>query len=171
MGMAPYIAGCSRQSPVAPRPHAYSAQTGDASADSASPPAEQEAPQALPVAMPDAAEARLLASSAFMRLASAIKSKDFAPLYQTMAPSFRSGVSLQRVVDGFRPFTDNGVDLTGVETKSLVVAPPPYVDEHGVLTIKGIQPTPTQRWNFEFGFLPVPQGWALTAMSLSSTAE
>ena len=119
--------------------------------------------------LPSAAEARRLATISFMTLARSIKSRNFSQLYQGMAPSFRSAVSLRQVADGFRPFTDSGIDLTTSNPNLLTLTAAPALSQEGVLIVRGVQPTPTQDLRFEFGFLNDGRGWAPTALSLSST--
>lgn len=113
----------------------------------------------------------MLAAAEFTRLAAAIKTKDFGPLHRSMAPSFQRGIPVSVVSERFRTFSDNGVDLTGIDLARLVIVPAPFVDEHGVLSVRGFVPTLVQKWQFDFGFLPNERGWALTSMSLSSNGE
>ena len=166
IGLAITLSHCARERPPS--------LTYDAD-DPSSPPSSRAGP-ALPrlaptPVLPNAAEARRLATTSFTELARAIKARQFTGLYQSMAPSFRDSVSLQRVADGFRPFTSSGVDLTTADPKLLTLTGDPELNERGVLIVRGFQPTPAQKWFFEFGFVPSEPGWALTAMSLLSAVE
>jgi hypothetical protein len=101
-------------------------------------------------------------------LGEGINKNDFTDFYGHISKLWQSQTDEASLKKAFNDFTSKKIDLTIVRGKKPVVSEPPYIDQDGILRLKGYYPTQPYIVQFELGYLYEHPGWKLLAISVST---
>ena len=71
----------------------------------------------------------------------AVKEKSFVAFQEQGSSAFRQQVSAEKLLEAFKGFVDQQIDISSIEKAQPVFDTPPAIDSDGVLILKGSYPT------------------------------
>ncbi|HEY1375771.1 MAG TPA: hypothetical protein VGF55_03220 [Gemmataceae bacterium] len=117
--------------------------------------------------MPPTAETERMAADALLAFNGAVRAKDFTAFYGTLADVWKKQTAPQQLQATFREFIDKDIDIGAIKGTKPRLAPPPAVNDKGVLVVAGEYPTRPAPVRFELEYVPERGGWKLMGISLS----
>jgi hypothetical protein len=119
-----------------------------------------------PLVMPEAAELERLVAEALLGFNRAVRAKDFTAFYGTLADVWKKETTPPRLQTAFQVFLDQDIDIGPIKDLKPQFAPPPAVNDKGVLAVAGHYPT-TPQVRFELEYAHERGGWKLRGISVS----
>jgi hypothetical protein len=118
--------------------------------------------------VPDDYKLAMLIRTSLIALNQANITGNYSVLRDLAAPSFSEANNPARLAELFANLRARNIDLEPI----LVVDPKvaePYINERGMLRIKGIFPTAPEQVNFELAFQPVGEQWRLFGILVTTS--
>lgn len=118
--------------------------------------------------VPDDYKLAMLIRTSLIALNQANITGNYSVLRDLGAPSFQEANNPARLAELFANLRTRAIDLEPI----LVVDPKvaePFINERGMLRIKGIFPTSPEQVNFELAFQPVGQQWRLFGIMVTTS--
>jgi hypothetical protein len=118
--------------------------------------------------VPDDYKLAMLIRTSLIALNQANITGNYSVLRDLAAPSFSEANNPARLAELFANLRARNIDLEPI----LVVDPKvaePFINERGMLRIKGIFPTAPEQVNFELAFEPVGTQWRLFGISVTTS--
>lgn len=102
-----------------------------------------------------------LVQETFARIDDALRQKDFSDLYHHMSGAWQQQFSVKRLEEIFKPMVVAGGRLDAAQTVEPIFAQPPYLNEAGLLVVRGYFPTQPHRLTFSFLYIYELPKWKL----------
>jgi hypothetical protein len=119
-----------------------------------------------PPAVPPAAELERMAAEALLAFNRAVQAGDFTAFYGTLSELWKKQTTPEKLRATFREFIDKKIDIAPIRDLTPRFAPPPAVNEQGVLVVTGQYPTEPSRVRFELEYVREGGGWALMGITV-----
>ena len=91
--------------------------------------------------IPGEADLRKMTDDCMQDFASAVNKKDFTDFYGNFSDLWKSQITPGKLLEIFKGFVDQQVDLTVLSEYKAVFSAPPRINEDGFLELKGYYPT------------------------------
>jgi hypothetical protein len=117
--------------------------------------------------VPPEAELERMAEEALLGFNRAVRAGDFTAFHGTLADVWKRETTPQRLQQTFQEFIDKNIDIGPIKDVKPRVAPPPAVNDKGVLVVAGHYPTRPSRVRFELEYARERGVWKLTGISVS----
>ncbi len=101
-------------------------------------------------------------------LGSGINRNDLNDFYNHISRLWQSQTDEPSLKMAFREFIEKKIDLTIVQGQTPVLSEAPYIDQDGVLRLKGYYPTQPYMVQFDLGYLYEHPYWRLISISIST---
>lgn len=101
-------------------------------------------------------------------LGAGINKNDFGDFYGHISKLWQSQTDEPSLKMAFREFIEKKIDLTIVQGQAPVLSEAPYIDQDGVLRLKGYYPTQPYMVQFDLGYLYEHPNWKLISISVST---
>jgi hypothetical protein len=101
-------------------------------------------------------------------LGEGINKNDFTDFYRHISKLWQSQTDESSLKKAFDEFISKKIDLTIVHGETPVVSEPPYIDQDGILRLKGYYATQPYIVQFELGYLYEHPRWKLIAINVST---
>lgn len=118
--------------------------------------------------LPPEDELKAMANTSVRLLASAINAKDFTELYQTTAKIWQNQTTPAALMESFKAYVEQNVDLTFVAGQSPEFQEKPLIDENGVLVLKGAYPARPSLLSFTVKYIRQDSEWKLVGIHIST---
>ncbi|MBU1247815.1 MAG: hypothetical protein KKB70_03880 [Proteobacteria bacterium] len=96
-----------------------------------------------------------------------VSTGDFDPFYRTISALWQSRTSPDQLLEAFKPFVDNHVDLSEFAQVPPVFNEPPLIDSGGVLRLRGYFPHEAGTLSFDLSFTYEYPEWKLLGLNVS----
>ena len=103
----------------------------------------------------------LLTNRSMTLLAEAVSHDDFSEFYGSLAALWQQQISKASLRERLADFIDKKISLTVIEGVSPVFSEKPYIDNDGLLVLKGRYPTRPYEVEFELDFYNEESQWKL----------
>lgn len=120
------------------------------------------------VAVPSRPELLQLLHLTLVSLDLANRTGNYTVFRQMAAPSFQDANSVEKLAARFKAWRQAGIDLTALVLREPKFTRAPAVDEHGLLTLTGLLPGPTQQVKFALTYARDDRDWKLYALTLTT---
>jgi len=124
-------------------------------------PAGGSTPKAEKHEIPPEDQVLLLTKRSMTLLAEAVSRDDFSEFYGSLAALWRQQISKDSLRERLAVFIDKKISLTVIEGVSPVFSEKPYIDNDGLLVLKGRYPTRPYEVEFELDFYNEESQWKL----------
>ncbi|MBN1102945.1 MAG: hypothetical protein JXL84_05985 [Deltaproteobacteria bacterium] len=101
-----------------------------------------------------------------LNFAGAINARDFSAFYESIAESWQNQSSQDKFSKIFKAFMDRNMDLTGIRELKPVFKKPPYLDNKGLLRIKGVYATEPSKTAFTLKYISEEAVWKLIGINI-----
>lgn len=101
-------------------------------------------------------------------LGAGINQNDFNDFYGHISKLWQSQTDEPSLKMAFREFMEKKIDLTIVQGQTPVLSEAPYIDQDGVLRLKGYYPTQPYIVQFDLGYLYEHPQWKLISINVST---
>ncbi|HVK15778.1 MAG TPA: hypothetical protein VM533_02455 [Fimbriiglobus sp.] len=120
-----------------------------------------------PPPVPSEAESERMAAETLLGFNRAVRDQDFTALYSTLSEVWKKETTPKQLQATFQEFLDKEIDIAPIKDVKPRLAPPPAVNDKGVLVIAGRYPTQSPQVGFELKYARERGGWKLMAISVS----
>jgi hypothetical protein len=133
--------------------------------------------QPVPGELPTEAEVLRLVEMSVLDFAKAVNARDFTEFHSNCALSFQRQFSPERFAAAFKQFSDRGIDLTVLQGHEPEFAAPPFINDDGLLVVRGRYAVAPYSVPFELKYMFEDPEWKLFGIDLNavpladSTAE
>jgi hypothetical protein len=97
----------------------------------------------------------------------AVRNKDFTAFHEKLSAGLKKGVTPEKLLASFHDFVDKKIDISPIKTAEPQFAPPPSVNENGVLIVNGHYPTQPTRVRFRLNYVKEGAMWKLSFISVN----
>jgi len=101
-------------------------------------------------------------------LGEGINRNDFTDFYGHISRLWQSQTDEASLKEAFNEFISKKIDLTIVRGETPIISEPPYIDQDGILRLKGYYATQPYLVQFELGYLYEHPSWKLFAINVST---
>lgn len=101
-------------------------------------------------------------------LGSGINRNDFNDFYIHISRLWQSQTDELSLKKAFNEFIEKKIDLTIVQGHTPVLSEAPYIDQDGVLRLKGYYPTQPYLMQFDLGYLYEHPSWKLISINVTT---
>jgi hypothetical protein len=117
-------------------------------------------------AVPSAAELERMVGDALLGFNEAVRARDFTSFYATLSDVWKKQTTPEDMQKTFQVFIDKDIDIGPIASVKPQVAPPPAVNDKGVLLVAGHYPTRPSQVRFELEYTHERAGWKLLGISV-----
>lgn len=119
-------------------------------------------------ALPPEDELKAMTNASIQLLARAINAKDFTEFHQATAKIWQNQTTPEALMESFKTYAEQNVDLTFVAGQSPVFQEKPSIDENGVFLLKGAYPTQPIHLSFNVKYLRQDSEWKLVGIHITT---
>ena len=109
-----------------------------------------------------------LCNESLAEFAAAVNARDFSSFHASIAKRWQADITKEALLDAFKSFCDQQVDLTVLRDLAPVFDEEPTFDDNGFLAIKGHYPTEPSVVQFNLGYEYEHPDWKLVRIDVSA---
>jgi len=114
--------------------------------------------------IPEDAVLQKMTDESLHEFALAVNNKDFTDLYNTLSALWQSQITPEKLLEIFKEFVDQSVDLTVLSEYEPVYSEKPRINDDGMLELKGYYPTQPSVTYFTLTYLYEHPNWKLAGI-------
>ncbi len=117
--------------------------------------------------MPSEEQYKQLVDDTMLDFALAVKAKDFTGFYENISKIWQEQTTPEKLANIFRSFIEQEIDLTVLEDFEPVFDEEPFMNEDGLLVLRGYYPTRPSVVVFEVSYISEETGWKLFGINVN----
>jgi hypothetical protein len=117
--------------------------------------------------VPSAEKLNAMALESLLAFNKAVKEKSFVAFQEQGSRAFRQQLSPEKLLQAFKVFVDQGIDISSIVDMQPVFDNPPAINSDGVLILKGSYPTKPQKVVFELKYVFEGGGWRVQGIDVN----
>jgi hypothetical protein len=117
--------------------------------------------------LPPRAECERLARESLLQFNDAVKAKDFTGFHKTISQLWQGQITPAELLDAFRSFVDQDIDISPIRNAEPVFEPAPKIDSDGVLTLEGNYPLRPNKVIFRLKYVNESGAWKLLGAKIN----
>jgi len=118
-------------------------------------------------AVPSDDQLKAMALESLLAFNKAVKEKSFVAFDEQCASPFRKQLGPEKLLESFKPFVDQEIDISPIEKVEPVFENPPAIDSDDVLHLKGSYPTTPKPVVFELKYAFEDKAWKIIGINVS----
>jgi hypothetical protein len=95
-----------------------------------------------------------------------VKTKSFVAFHQQISALWRGQVTPEQLSDAFKPFMNQGLDISEISGAEPIFTEPPAINGDGVLVLKGSYPTRPMKISFQLKYVYEHPAWKLIGINV-----
>lgn len=121
---------------------------------------------ATPPKLPPEKDLKALTLDSLLAFNRAVKTKSFVAFHQQISALWREQITPEQLSDAFKPFMDQGLDISEISGVEPVFGEPPAINGDGVLVLKGSYPARPMKISFELKYVYEHPAWKLIGVNV-----